>query len=280
MCDLFKRTLEWTDHRSGALRGRPVVCALLAAVPLLAACVSKDFQTAPKKTPPAVAINQQAQQPPLVAVLHTVIYFHGPGSWKREAYWDEYVLSIVNQSATPLDIDSASLASSVIATQAPGSDPWALEKQSHKILKDQSLSRTIVAGAGVTVGTVALEAGVTTLAATAVATGSAAAVAGATVALVALPAFVVGSGIRRFTAPHEIQKEFNLRRLALPLQLKPGEMLQGSLFFPITPGPQHLDVNFRNGALSQTLTIDLAPLSSLHFNDSPSAAPAAAPAPR
>jgi hypothetical protein len=275
---MFARASQRMDRRSQDRAQLRVACALLAALPLCAACVSKDFQTAPKKTPPAVIIDLQAQQPPLVTILHTIICFQGPGSWKREAYWDEYVLSIVNQSATPIDIDSASLVSSVIATQSPGSDPWTLEKQSHKILKDQSLGREIMVGAGVQLGTVAAKAGTTAVAAAALASGSTALVAGVVVAAVALPVFIVGSGVRAITAPYGIRKEFNLRRLALPLQLKPGEMRQGSLFFPITPGPQRLDIDFTNGTVNQTVSVDLALLSNLHLQPGPSA-PTPAPAP-
>ena len=274
------RALERMVRRAEYRAELRAASALLALLPLLAACVAKDFQTAPKNTPPAVIINLQAQQPPLVTVLHAVIYFEGPGSWKREAYWDEYVLSIVNQSATPIGVDGASLVSSVIATQFPGMDPWALEKQSHKILKDQSVTRQVVAGAGVAVGSIAAQAGLTALAAAAIASGSAAVVAGVVVAAVALPVFLVGSGVRAFTAPHAIQKQFNLRRLALPLELKPGEMRQGSLFFPITPGPQRLEISFTNGAVTQIVAVDLAPLSTLHLQSAPSAtAPAPAPPP-
>ena len=96
-----------------------------------------------------------------------------------------------------------------------------------------------------------------------------------------LPAFLLGSGVRAIGAHHSIDKEFNLRRLALPLHLQPGAMLQGSLFFPITPGPQRLAISFRNAGVAQAVTIDLAPLATLHFATHQSAAtpPPSSPAP-
>src|SRR5476649_1401151 len=124
-----------TPHRSTAQRAMRVAMMLLMALLILPGCVTKRYQTASKKTPPAVPLNLGAQQLPLTAVLNTLIVFEGPGSWKREAYWDEYVVSIVNQGQSPVTIDSAVLDSSAIVSQTPGSDPWALEKQSHKILK-------------------------------------------------------------------------------------------------------------------------------------------------
>ena len=252
---------------------------ILVAVLIIPGCVPKSLQTASKKTPPAVPLNLSAQQQPLTAELNTLIVFQGPGSWKREAYWDEYVVSLVNQGQVAITVYSAVLDSSAIASQTPGTDPWALEKQSHKILKDQTLGRQLVAGAGGALAAFGIEAGALALGGLAVATGSAAAVAGATVAVVALPVFMIGSGIRLFTAPRAIEKEFARRGLALPLELQPGETRQGSLFFPITPGPQRLQLNFRGDGTAQSLAIDLTPLANLHFAQAPAAATAPKPAP-
>ena len=55
---------------------------LLMALLILPGCVTKRYQTASKKTPPAVPLNLGAQQLPLTAVLNTLIVFEGPGSWK------------------------------------------------------------------------------------------------------------------------------------------------------------------------------------------------------
>ena len=90
------RAKVMSDHQSRTRVQLRVGCMLLAALLTLPGCVSKRYQSASKKTPPAVAINLAAQQPPVAVVLNTVIVFQGPGSWKREAYWDEYVVSIVN----------------------------------------------------------------------------------------------------------------------------------------------------------------------------------------
>lgn len=272
---LLMRTRNATGHRPAIRMEICVVAVALVAWLSLLGCVSKRYQAASKKTPPAVALNLRAEQPPLTAELNTVIVFHGAGSWKREAYWDEYVVSLINQGPSAITIDGVVLDSSAILPQTPGSDPWAIEKQSHKILKDQTLNRRLVADAGPALTVIGLETGAVALGAAAVATGTAAAVAGATVAVVALPVFVVGSGIRGVTAPYAIQKEFNRRRLPLPLELQPGETRQGSLFFPITPGPQRLELHLRSEDSVQSFSIDLAQLSALHFAEPPPGATAA-----
>ncbi|HEV7432444.1 MAG TPA: hypothetical protein VGN77_05330, partial [Steroidobacteraceae bacterium] len=130
------RARNLTDHRSTAQMEIRAAVMVLMALLILPGCVSKRYQTASKKTPPAVPLNLDAQQPPLTAVLNTLIVSQGPGSWRREAYWDEYVVSLVNQGPATITIDGAVLNASTIASQIPGSDPWAIEKQSEKILKD------------------------------------------------------------------------------------------------------------------------------------------------
>lgn len=269
MRNVLMRAKILTEHRSAARMEIRVAFMLLMALLILPGCVSKRYQSASKKTPPAVPLNLDAQQPPLTAVLNTLIVFQGPGSWKREAYWDEYVVSIVNNGPTPITVDGAVLTASANASQMPGSDPWALEKQSHKILKDQSPGRKLVAGSGPALASLGIGVGGAALGYAALETGSEAAIAGATVAALAIPVFVVGSGVRAITAPYGIQKEFNRRRLVLPLELRPGEMRQGSLFFSITPAPQHLELDFRSEGIAQSDSIDLAPLANLHFAQAP-----------
>jgi hypothetical protein len=280
MHNLLMRTRKWTAHRFTARVPIRDGFVLLATLLFLAGCVSRRYQSAAKNTPPAVSLNLNAQQPPLTAELNTLIVSQGPGSWRREAYWDEYVVSIVNQGQTPITIDGVVLDSSAIAAQTPGSDPWEIEKQSEKILKQQGHHRKIVADAGPLLAFTGLEVAGTGLAATALATGSSAAIAGATVAAVALPVFAVGSVVRGITAPYGIQKEFNRRRLAFPLELQPGETRQGSLFFPITPGPQRLELDFHSEGGAQSDSIDLAPLANLHFAEPPAGAKSTKPTPR
>ena len=41
--------------------------------------------------------------------LKSLIIFHGPGSWKCEARWDEYVVQIHNLGQTSVRIESAEL---------------------------------------------------------------------------------------------------------------------------------------------------------------------------
>ena len=63
------------------------------------------------------------------------ISFGAPGSWKREAFWDEYVVSLRNDSDQPIELSSATLSDYAGVARAPGSDPWKLERESKTLEK-------------------------------------------------------------------------------------------------------------------------------------------------
>ena len=65
---------------------------------------------------------------------------------------------------------------------------------------------------------------------------------------------------------HQIQDEFARRRLALPVTLAPGQTVQGSLFFRITPSPRELALPTGGDAVAR---ISLAPLAGLHLKVPP-----------
>ena len=124
---------------------------LIPALALLACsgCVSAKYQSAANGTPPPVALNltsaparflplestggdsnPAAAPPSVAAVVHSVIVYRGPGSWKRNAYWDEYVVSLVNRDSASLVVESAMLTDFRGDTSAPDYFPWPLERQS------------------------------------------------------------------------------------------------------------------------------------------------------
>ncbi len=249
--------------------------ALASMLGTLTGCVSAKYKMAPKETPPPLALNLNTTQPSAAVVLHTVIVYKGPGSWKNEAYWDEYVCTIANRGTSLLTVESAVLTDALGAEQICGSDPWVLEKISRENLKKYShLGRKILLGVGLTAGW-AFSGGVAVAAAWA---GSAplAAVAGAT--FFAIPVWAVGSGVRILVARSAIREEFNRRRIATPLVLQPGETKQGSLFFPVSPGPQRMVLRCSAEGAPQNLTLDLAPLAGLHLLKEVAAPAPAAPA--
>ena len=244
------------------------ICLCVAAALALTGCVSNKYKTAPKDTPPAIALDLAAETPAARAQLRSVIIFKGPGSWKKEAYWDEYVITFVNHAAVPLTLESAELFDLDDAAQLPGTHPWKLEGISREKLKVAShTGRNIALGAGATlvwVGTAGAIAASTMVGGV---TGGLAIA--APVVVLGLPVLAIGSGMRLLINRSDISQEFTRRRLLLPVAVPMGENISGSLFFPVTPGPRRLVLRYRTGDTAEPVTIDLAALAGLHLQPLP-----------
>lgn len=174
---------------------------------------------------------------PLETSLNTVITSGGPGSWKKEAFWDEYVVTFHNSGDQSFQVASVELVDFTGASVSPGENPWKLERESKSLAKRYR-------DAGMTVVRVAapriLVTGAESSGAASAAVGGAAAATAATAAAVAVPVYgatVLGLNLHNRKV---ITAEFNRRRLRLPLVLAPGETRTGSLFFPMVPNPQSL----------------------------------------
>lgn len=61
------------------------------------------------------------------------------------------------------------------------------------------------------------------------------------------------------------QKEFDRRRLKMPLTVAPGQKAERSLSFPMAPGPQRLILNGRAGDAPLEMVLELKPLAGLHL---------------
>jgi hypothetical protein len=84
---------------------------------------------------PPKAINAAFAQSPVTAALSTLITYQGPGSWKRESLWDEYVITATNTGTEPILITAATLTGHNGEGYAPGDNPWKVEKQSKQLEK-------------------------------------------------------------------------------------------------------------------------------------------------
>lgn len=244
----------------GKVIGRSGVPALAGAL-ALAGCLTVEYQAAPAATPPAVPLNLAALQPPLDFSLRTVIVYDGPGSWKRDALWDEYVVTLRNQGAAAITVERAGLIDFAGTRNDPGDDPWQLEKESQTLeqryLRDGiAFARSEIPDALV-FGSAAVGGAAGTLFAAVSATASSASVIG-------LPVYyIVVYGVNRNNKA-TARGEFARRRLVLPLTLFGGESQTGSLFLPMSPNPRSLDIAWSNGGDRQELVLDLARLQGLH----------------
>jgi hypothetical protein len=241
-----------------------LVAVLLSAGALLSGYVSSNCQAAPRGTPPLVPVNLATVQPPVVMVLDTIITYGGPGSWKREALWDEYVVTISNQGTQPLTIASAALTDFAGTSHAPGAGMQALERRS-TTLEQKYLNAGVPFARDAGPAAVTVGGGVRLVGAVGGVTGAGAGLA-AVAAVVPVPVYYVRKIV---SLKEDVKKdgtvaEFKQRRLALPLTLAPGEARVGSLFFPMVPRPRALSLHWSSGASGAELTLPLESVHGLH----------------
>jgi hypothetical protein len=247
------------------------VASLLATSVLLSGCVSTRYKMARSNTPPPALLNLVVTQPPLEAALNMIIVYQGPGSWKRAAFWDEYVVTVHNQSDRPLLLASAALADPIGFDRVAGANPWALEKES-KTLEQKFRAAGVAFVRNVGPGVLIVGAGAGGVAAAGVGmTVSSGAVAVASATVVALPVYYLGVWAINSDNKAVIVAEFNRRRLALPLELAPGETRIGSLFFPMVPNPRSLALRWSDGTTGGELNLPLASVQGLHVRTPSSA---------
>jgi len=221
-------------------------------------CVSAKYKSVTKPTtPPALNLVGECEQ--VLCRIDSVIIYRGPGSWKRDAYWDEYLVTLRNRGDVPCTVESVTLTDFTGATSPPSDNPWALEKASRtreEELKANTKDVLIQIGGGYVVMSAAVTGGL--------------AVAGFVGGMVAIPAFVAGTIYTNVEHRHTIEGKFARRRIVLPVTIGPNETRQGSLFFRISPGPQHLTLLVAQAGVYRKVTIDLGPLAGLHLKRPPS----------
>jgi hypothetical protein len=241
-------------------RAAALVLAAMSICPL-AACVSPKYKRADKNVAAPVPLNVRFPSSALEASLYTEISDGGPGSWKREAFWDEYVVTVHNPGDQALNVTSVALMDYEGVPRPAGSDPWALEKESKSLerrYRDAGVAFARMAAPRVIATTA--EPGVVASAGI----GSTGAAAAATATAVAMPVYgmtVLGINMHNKKA---IKKEFDRRRLHLSLMVGPGETRTGSLFFPMIPNPQALTLHWTGTAGDSETALDLHFLEGLH----------------
>lgn len=245
---------------------RRIFLSSLLSVSLVCApgCVTSNVQKAASDTPPAMALNLPGDPDrPLQAQLDCVIVFDGPGSWKRRAYWDEYVLSFTNVGPSRIVLLHTQLVDAHDAKLWPGTDWKELERQSADWFKRHATVENVALGTGLAAAGTAFGAST--------AIGYIAALGGAAPLLgIAVGGILVSGGVLYLlTRPtedseKEIAAEFDRRRLSFPVVVRPHETAQGSAFFRLTPSPQRLILGYEVDGSVAHVTIDLAALQGLH----------------
>ena len=253
--------------------------ALLVCPVFLTACIggSKILQEPkPLQTTPAIG---KANDPRITAALDWIVVRNGPGSWSKNANWDEYIISVANQSQQDMQITAIQVVDSLETTLDPINDRKKLVKASKKTAKRYKNSNIKVkAGAGT--GTLLAAGATMTLlgAASASAAGAGALASGAAVGggasaaiggLVLLGPVLVVSGFIRAGHNEAISEKIEELHTPLPYDISSEEARRMHVFFPLAPSPRRVVLFYEFEGHEHTLVIDTREaLDGLHLDAS------------
>lgn len=262
----------------GNVRLRDVAAAL--AMSALSACAYNKKLDKPVPLEPKSAI-ATASDLRLSARIDAVIVRDGPGSWSKNADWDEYLLHVQATSGWSLDITRVVVIDSLGKRHKPRAYMSELADESRAIAKryeDEDLEVTANAGAalfwtGYFVGGASAAAGLATL-------GTAGAAAGAAAGGLLVAPVLMTAGVVVAAQEYQVQREIDRRNTVLPLTLADQQDLPMTLYFPIAPSPQRVEITYTDPVGEHVLAIDtVTALAGLHLLLKEGTPPAGAPPP-
>ena len=252
-------------------KSRLIVISLLLPIAfLMNACggnkVLKESQPLELEGPLAVESDVN-----LAVAFDWVIVRDGPGTWSKNADWDEYLFRAHNLTANEVIIESVVIYDSLETPIQSNSNRKQLIKGSRtatKRFKAEGLKvKAGLGGAGlVAAGGAAYVAGMGLGAAALGATGSAAGAGIVAVgAIVAAPVLLAG-GILRGANNGKVAAEIESRHSELPVTLAADGEAALHLFFPISPSPIRIEIDYSESGDTHLLTINTAEtLDGLHL---------------
>ena len=111
-----------------------IIRALLvvsAAACVLGGCTTtRKYRMVDEPSTCALELNVVAANPELEIRLASVTVYQGPGSWKQDALWDEYSISLRSRGSRVITVESLALVDILGESKLPGTDPWELERLS------------------------------------------------------------------------------------------------------------------------------------------------------
>ncbi len=264
------------------VRGYAMKNALARHLTLLAACSAilcgcgggtkllKEEQPITATKPLAEASDERVD-----LALEWIIVRDGPGTWARNADWDEYLLRIVNRSDAGVVIEGITVFDSLDTALTPFNRRKDLVKASKltarryrdegiKVKAGQGAGGLLVTGAAVTV----VGAGAATASAMGAIMSGTTATAGAAGGLLILGPVIAVGGVMRGMNNSSVNSAIGERHTPLPKTIDAGDTQILDIFFPIAPSPQRIEVRYSDTTGSHQITLDTSDaVGGLHLTD-------------
>lgn len=202
----------------------------------------------------------------LTVALVWIIVRDGPGTWAKNADWDEYHLVIRNLSGRTVKIQEVDVTDSLGQALGPLADRELLVHGT-KVTKNRYENADIEVKAGfgamgllatgtvVGVGAMFVAASVTSAGAFGMASTGAA----LGVGLIAVPTIAI-LAIRRGINNSRVHKMIEKRHTPLPLTIDTSADTRLTLFYPLMPGPQRIVIEYAIDGVPARLEIDTSDL--------------------
>ncbi len=201
--------------------------------------------------------------------LDWVIVRDGPGTWARNAFWDEYLLRIRNESDQPIKLTELVIVDSLntrIAVQHGRKQLVAGSKQSARRYKKSGIK--VVASSGRVTSDAAILTGMGAGVGGVLGAGYGAGAAAIAGAVVLAPVFAVG-GIVRGVNHSAVNAQIEERQTTLPLDVSVGHELALDVFFPLAPSPQTVELAYKDATGEYVIVIHTSTvLNGLHIESS------------
>lgn len=244
---------------------------LQSSVLMLLLALSGCGGTMVLKEPEPLVVTQSlatASDQRLAATLDWVIVRDGPGTWAKNADWDEYLIRVQNLSDDSIRVTNITVLDSLgtrIETRENRKQLVKGAKETKRRYKDEGFKVKVGAGVGrlvATAGAVAVGVSAAGAAAASMATATAAAgVAG----FIFVPVLAVG-GVMRGVNNSKVNKQIESRQTLLPIVLQEEEEKSLDIFFPLAPSPRQVEITYADSQGDRTLIIDThAALEGLHL---------------
>jgi len=200
--------------------------------------------------------------------LDGVIFRDGPGTWAKNVDWDEYLISVTNNTDEDVILDDVVVVDSIGTELHTNSDRKELVKASKEtVTRYKDIGLEVKAGLrpGQILGRGAATTGGVALATGMVGTsvggwaGVGVCMGGVAIAVVAVPAMIIYSLVRMGNND-KVTKEILVRQTQIPMTLSSGSRYKLDMFFPLAPSPQLVKVNYIRGGEHRILSLDTSEL--------------------
>jgi hypothetical protein len=247
--------------------------ALLALL-LVAGCAGTRKLDKPRALQGTGAVAYAADER-IAVTIDAVIVRDGPGSWAKNADWDEYLMRVRTTSSEPVEISGVYVIDQLGRSLSPQTSRSVLvsaSKATASVYKDSGIEIHAGVGgatlfnAGATIAGASYVTGVAVLGAGAsAATTAAAATAAVAGLLVVAPALMVAGAVRGYQN-YDVDNEIKLRSIPLPLSLAAGDERRLNEFFALAPSPRQVEVKYQDAHGIHVLVIDTkSALDGLHI---------------